>query len=154
MRKIPSLKTYFDEIEETNGDDECRAWLNKVFDAKVELATFVAARRGRGKTTEYVGFLKGSFNFSFRFRFDDGGPDAIIRFPKPGHTATALRDEKVANEVQVMEYLSQNTTIPVPRVHSWGFTSESPQQFGPFIIMDYVEGTLMSTVLKQPMESD
>ncbi|KAL6409746.1 Protein kinase-like domain [Ilyonectria robusta] len=138
MRKIPSLKTYFDEIEETNGDDECRAWLNKVFDAKVELATFVAARRGRGKATE----------------FDDGGPDAIIRFPKPGHTATALRDEKVANEVQVIEYLSQNTTIPVPRVHSWGFTSESPQQFGPFIIMDYVEGTLMSTVLKQPMESD
>ncbi|KAJ4177528.1 hypothetical protein NW759_017424 [Fusarium solani] len=153
MRKISSLKTCFDEIEETNGDDECKAWLNRVFDAKVELATFVAARRGRGRATEYVGFLKGSFNFSFRFKFSDEGPDAIIRFPKPGHTATALRDEKVANEVQVMEYLSQNTTIPIPRVHSWGFTAESPQQFGPFIIMDYIEGTLLSTVLKQPMES-
>lgn len=153
MLKIPSLKTCFDEIEETNGDDECRAWLSRVFDAKLELATFVAGRRGRGKVTEYVGFLKGSFNFSFRFRFSDEGPDAIIRFPKPGHTATFLRDEKVTNEVQVMEYLRQNTTIPVPFVYSWGLTAESPQQFGPFIIMDFVEGTLLSTVLKQPTES-
>lgn len=118
MRNTSSLKTYFDELEETNGDDECRAWLNRVFDAKLELARFVADRRGQGKATEYVGFLKGSFNFSFRFKFDDGGPDAIIRFPKPGHTATALRDEKVANEACVMEYLTQKTTIPVPRVHS------------------------------------
>lgn len=154
MHKISSLKTYFDELEETNGDDEYRDWLSRVFDAKVELATFVAARRGGGVATEYVGFLKGSFNFSFRFKFSDEGPDAIIRFPKPGHTATALRDEKVANEVQVMEYLRQNTTIPIPHIHSWGFTAESPQQFGPFIIMDYVEGTLLSTVLKQPIKSD
>lgn len=154
MQNTTSLKTCFDEIEETNGDDECRAWLSRVFDAKIELAEFVATRRGIGRATEYVGFLKGSFNFSFRFKFSDGGPDAIIRFPKPGHTATFLRDEKVANEVQIMDYLSQNTTIPLPRVYSWGFTAESPQQFGPFIIMDYVEGTLLSTFLKKPMESD
>ncbi|KAK8912458.1 hypothetical protein H634G_06323 [Metarhizium anisopliae BRIP 53293] len=154
VQKILQLRTYFDEIEETNGDNECRAWLDKVFDAKAELATFVASRRKGGPATEYVGFLKGSFNFSFQFRFGDGGPDAIIRFPKPGHTATALRDEKVINEATVMEYIRQNTTIPVPRVHSWGLTAESPQQFGPFIIMDHVEGTLLSTVLKQPTEND
>lgn len=154
VQKILQLKTYFDEIEETNGDDECRAWLDKVFDAKAELATFVASRRKGGPVTEYVGFLKGSFNFSFQFRFGDGGPDAIIRFPKPGHTATTLRDEKVTNEAMVMEYIRQNTTIPIPRVHSWGLTAESPQQFGTFIIMDHVEGTLLSTILKQPTESD
>jgi serine/threonine protein kinase len=154
MQNTPSLKTCSDEIEETNGDDECRAWLSRFFDAKIELARFVATRRGIGRATEYIGFLKGSFNFSFRFKFSDGGPDAIIRFPKPGHTATFLRDEKVANEVQIMDCLSQNTTIPLPRVYSWGFTAESPQQFGPFIIMDYVEGTLLSTFLKKPMERD
>ncbi|OAQ62567.1 protein kinase-like domain [Purpureocillium lilacinum] len=153
MLEITSLKAFFDEIEETNGDDECRAWLDRVFDAKLELATFVAARRG-GKVTEYVGFLKGSFNFSFRYRFSDGAPDAIIRFPKPGHTATALRDEKVANEIQAMEFLRQNTTIPIPHVHCWGLTKESPHEFGPFIIMDYVEGEKLSTLLKKPMESD
>ncbi|KAJ3549634.1 hypothetical protein NM208_g403 [Fusarium decemcellulare] len=154
MRNMSSLKTYFDEVEETRGNDECRAWLSKMFDAKVELAKFVAARRlGPGNVTEYVGFLKGSFNFSFRFKFDQG-PDTIIRFPKPGHTATALRDEKVVNEVRVLEFLGQNTTIPIPRLHNWGLTSESPQQFGPFIIMDYVEGTLLSTILKQPAKGD
>lgn len=153
MFEITSLKTYFDEIEETNGDDECRAWLDRVFDAKLELATFVAARRG-GEVTEYVGFLKGSFNFSFRYRFSDDGPDAIIRFPKPGHTAKALRDEKVANEVQVMEFLRQNTTIPIPYVHCWGSTEESPHKFGPFIIMDYVEGEKLSTLLQKPIKSD
>jgi len=151
QQKTSSLKTYFDEIAETNGDDECRAWLDKVFDSKAELVTFVASRREGGGTGNYVGFLKGSFNFSFRISFSDG-PDAIIRFPKPGQTA--FRDEKVVNEVQIMEYLSQNTTIPIPHVHSWGLTTESPQQFGPFIIMDYIDGTLLSTVLKQPHESD
>jgi len=38
-----------------------------------------------------------------------------------------------------MKYLNQNTTIPIPRVISWGFTKEKPQQLGPFIIMDYVD---------------
>ncbi|UNI15503.1 hypothetical protein JDV02_002031 [Purpureocillium takamizusanense] len=157
MLEITSLKSFFDEIEETNGDDECRAWLSRVFDAKVELAAFVAARRRRrraGTATEYVGFLKGSFNFSLRFKFSDGGPDAIIRFPKPGHTATALRDEKVANEIEAMEFLRQNTTMPIPHVHCWGLTKDSPHRFGPFIIMDYVEGEKLSTLLKKPMESD
>ena len=53
-----------------------------------------------------------------------------------------------------MKYLSQNTTIPVPRVIDWGLTEESPQQLGPFIIMDYIDGTRLSTLLKQPTEND
>ena len=34
QQKTSSLKTYFDEIAETNGDDECRAWLDKGFRLK------------------------------------------------------------------------------------------------------------------------
>lgn len=153
-QKTSSLKTYFDELEETNGDEECKAWLNRIFDLKLELAKFVATRRTGAGDGKYVGFLKGSFNFSFRFSFNDGGPDAIIRFPKPGHTATAYRDEKVANEVQIMEYLGEKTSIPIPRVHSWGLLAESPHQLGPFIIMDYVEGVLLSSILKQLDQED
>ncbi|KAM4059666.1 phosphotransferase enzyme family protein [Hirsutella rhossiliensis] len=89
-----------------------------------------------------------------RFKLSDQGPDAIIRFPKPRHTATHLRDENVTNEVQVMEFLRQKTTIPIPRIYSWSVTAESPQQFGPFITMDYVEGTLLLTILKQPTTSN
>ena len=150
---IAMLKTVFDELEETNGDDELRNWLSSILDLKSELARFVAEHRKGGEVTEYVGFLKGSFNFSFRYRFNDDGPDAIIRFPKPGHTCTTLRDEKVTNEVRFLEYFSKNTTIPLPRIHGWGLTAESPNQLGPFIIMDFVEGTSLTTVLQTPRES-
>ena len=151
QQKVSSLKTYFDELAETDGDDECRAWLNKVFNSKTELLDFVASRLKIKEAGKYVGFLKGSFNFSFRFSFDRG-QNVIIRFPKPGHTA--FRDEKIANEVQTMEYPGRNTTIPIPRVHSWGLTAEGPQQFGPFIIMDFVDGALLSTILQQPTAND
>lgn len=60
------------------------------------------------------------------------GPDAIIRFPKPG--CTVLADEKVANEAHVIEFLRENTTIPIPRLISWGVTKDSPRQLGPFLI--------------------
>ncbi|KAF1962135.1 hypothetical protein CC80DRAFT_522070 [Byssothecium circinans] len=162
QQEIFSLKSYFDEIAVTDGDNECRAWLNRLFDSKAEVADCVAhLLEGRGSGT-YVGFLKGSFNFSFRIRFSEGFSDALVRFPKPGHTATDLRDEKVENEVQTMEYLCQHTTIPLPTVHSWGTTAKPTTktaarnllQFGPFIIMDYVEGTLLSTILKQPDQED
>ena len=105
QQKISSLKIYFDELEETSGDDECKAWLSRAFDSRTELTVFVAGRREGGGTGEYVGFLKGSFNISFHFSFGDGRPDVIIRFPKPGHTATAYREEKGVNEVHIMEYL-------------------------------------------------
>ncbi|OJD26941.1 hypothetical protein ACJ73_01663 [Blastomyces percursus] len=142
--------TVFDEIAEVNGDNEWKEWLRKVLDLKIEIANFVASRCRRGQAREIVGYLKGSFNLGLHVRFD-AGPDAVIRFPKPGHTA--FRDEKVANEVQFMQYLSENTTIPVPRVIDWGQTEESPHHLGPFIIMDYVHGRRLSTVLKQPTQS-
>lgn len=138
------LSTYFDEIVETKGDDEYSAWLNLLFDAKEELAAFVACRRPGGRTGTYVGFFKGSFNFSFRF---EQGSDALIRFPKPGHTATALRNKNVENEVKVIEYLRQNTTILLPRVDSWGLTAESLQGLGPSMVIEYIEGTLLSSLL-------
>lgn len=139
--------------QERRDDEESRAWLNKVLDAKNELGNFVTMRRRGGRAIQYVGFWNGSFNVSLRYKFSDGGPDALIRIPKPGPIFAAVRDEKLSNEVQVMEFLRQKTTIPLPRIHSWGLTSECPRQLGPFIIMDYALGTPLSTVLKQPTKS-
>jgi aminoglycoside phosphotransferase (APT) family kinase protein len=149
-----SLEPVFDELEETDGDNECREWIAKVFDAKPELARFAADRRGRGPVIEYVGVLNGSFNLAFRFRFDDDGPDAIIRLPKAGQTTTALRDEKVTNEVHIMQFLGEKTTIPIPHIYSWGLTEECPHQLGPFIIMDFVEGVLLCDILQKPTNDD
>ncbi|KAI9696489.1 MAG: hypothetical protein M1820_008117 [Bogoriella megaspora] len=162
QQETSSLKSYFDELAETDGDDECRAWLSRLFDKKAEVVDSVTdLLEGRGPGS-YVSFLKGSFNFSYRIRFSKGFPDALIRFPKPGHTATDWRVEKVENEVHTMEFLRQHTTIPIPVVHVWGTTANPTTkkaarnllELGPFIIMDYVEGTLLSTVLKEPDQED
>jgi hypothetical protein len=144
--------TVYDRIAEANGDDECRAWLRKVIEAKDEIVAFVDGRLDGGRTGKFIGFLKGSFNLSLRIGFGDRRQSALIRFAKPGHTV--WRAEKVTNEVLFIEYLSQHTTIPLPRVLSWGLTEESPQQLEPFIIMDFIDGTRLSTILKQPTKDD
>jgi hypothetical protein len=146
--------TAYDEIAEVEADNECRAWLIKVLGAKEEIVAFVSSRHPRRPEGEFDGYLKGSFNFCISVRFNDGGPKAIIRFPKPGHTLTDRREEKVKSEVQVLEYLRENTKLPAPRVISWGLTDESPRNLGPFIIMNYIDGTSLTSLLRQPTQSE
>ncbi|KAF4511418.1 hypothetical protein G6O67_003221 [Ophiocordyceps sinensis] len=88
---------------------------------------------------------------TWRVSFTEG-PDAIIRFPKPG--CTVFPDEKVTNEARVIEFIRENTTIPVPRLISWGVTEDSPQQLGPFLISDYVHGVSLSSILRDPADND
>jgi aminoglycoside phosphotransferase (APT) family kinase protein len=146
--------TAYDLIAEADADDERRLWVRKLINAKDEIVTFVDSRLdGRG-AGEYLGFLKGSFNVSFRVGFGNGKPSPLIRFAKPGHTLSAWRDEKVANEVRAIEYLREKTTIPLPHIRCWGSADESPAQLGSFMIMDFVEGIRLSTLLKEPNEDD
>jgi aminoglycoside phosphotransferase (APT) family kinase protein len=145
--------TVFDELAETDGDEEFKAWVSDVYDAKQKIIDFVSSRREGQPVGEFDGYLKGSSNLGLVIRFDNGGLKAVIRFPKPGITATNLQDEKVWNEVQVLEFLREKTTIPVPRVVSWGMTEDSSEHLGPFIIMDFVDGTCLATILEQPTEN-
>lgn len=140
--------TLFDEIAEAKAEAEWISWKDKVLDSIYIIAEFVARCRKGGDAERVVHYYRGSFNICIHVRFKDAGPDAIIRFTKAG--VTAFRDEKVEKEVQVMKFLSQNTTIPLPRLISWGLTADSPRQLGPYIIMDYVEGTNLSEILKKP----
>ncbi|KAL9107693.1 MAG: hypothetical protein Q9227_007408 [Pyrenula ochraceoflavens] len=144
--------TPYDEIAEADSDDQCRSWIRKVIAAKDEIVAFVDHRLGGGGSGEFIGFLKGSFNLSLRIGLGSQNRSALIRFPKPGHST--WREEKVKNEVQIMEYLSQHTAIPLPCVRTWGMTEESPKQLGPFIIIDFIDGIRLSTVLKQPTKDD
>lgn len=144
--------TAYDEIAEANSDDICRSWIRKVIDTKDEIVAFVDYRLDGGGTGEFIGFLKGLFNLSLRIGLGHEHQSALIRFRKPGHTT--WRAEKVKNEVQIIEYLSQHTAIPLPHVRSWGMTEESPNQMGSFVIMDFIDGTRLSTILKQPTKAD
>ncbi len=70
-------------IAEADGDDELRAWLRKVIDAKKEIVAFVEGRVDGAGTGEFVGYMKGSFNLCLRVGFGDRRQSAIIRFPNP-----------------------------------------------------------------------
>ncbi|KAF2685632.1 phosphotransferase enzyme family protein-like protein [Lentithecium fluviatile CBS 122367] len=144
----------FDELAETDGDEKFKAWLSQVIDAKRDIVTFVASRQPGNPAAEFDGYLKGSFNLSLIVKFSDGQSRAVIRFPKPGHTAVDVRGEKVRNEVHFLEFLLEKTTIPVPKVFSWGTTEESPNELGPFIIMEFVEGVSLATLLKEPTKTE
>lgn len=59
VKDMCSLKPYFDEIEEANGDEECFSWLRQLLAAEAELAVFVAEWLGRSDAKQVVRFLKG-----------------------------------------------------------------------------------------------
>jgi hypothetical protein len=56
--------TVFDKLAETDVDNEFKAWLSKVIDAKQESVAFVASRRQGKPTGEFAGYLRGLFNLS------------------------------------------------------------------------------------------
>lgn len=141
--------TLFDELAEKLGDDQWDEWKAKVLEAREEIAAFVASRHP-GSGAEVLDWFQGSFNFCLQIMYNDGTPDVMIRFPGPGHTT--FRDEKIRNEVQVVHFLQENTSIPVPRLISWGLTEDSPKQLGPFMISEFVDGVHLSDILKDPTD--
>ncbi|KND88684.1 hypothetical protein TOPH_06710 [Tolypocladium ophioglossoides CBS 100239] len=67
-----------------------------------------------------------------------------MRFPVPGPTYPPWSAEKVKNEVMVLMYLREHTTIPLPQ----------PEQLAPFIVMDFIDGACLDDLLRQPTESN
>jgi hypothetical protein len=60
-------------------------------------------------------------------------------------------EEKVRNEVAVMRYIQDQTSIPIPFIFHWGTKKESPLELSPFIIMEYIDhNTNMYDVLNMP----
>jgi tRNA A-37 threonylcarbamoyl transferase component Bud32 len=53
---------------------------------------------------------------------------------------------KVDNEVTVLQYLRQHIQVPVPEVYGVGTCWA-----GAYIVMAFVEGDLLSNVLKDPL---
>ena len=53
-----------------------------------------------------------------------------------------------------MNYLSKYTSIPIPCVYHWGCTKESPQQLGPFMIEEFIEGENLGDILKKSTDNE
>lgn len=73
-----------------------------------------------------------SFNWCCKVVFDHSGAWAV-RFPVAGNVMHA--EENVRQEVTVMKFINEKTSIPVPAVIAFGMTSGThDSQIGPFII--------------------
>ncbi|RAH47260.1 phosphotransferase family protein [Aspergillus brunneoviolaceus CBS 621.78] len=121
------------EASETDSD----SWVAGLFqpDTLRAIGDFMIKHR-RGVPIELCQPRAGTFNVSFRMKFEDGG-SALIRFSKPG--TTMFPEEIVRHEVATMRYIQEHTSIPVPFILHWGTGEESPLGLGPFILMEYVE---------------
>lgn len=103
------IRMCFDDVAWERSEAIQDAWIHELFKEEILMAigTFIRKHR-RGVPVELCNPKAGAFNVSFRMKFEDGG-SPIIRFPKPG--ATMFPEEKVRNEVAIIRYIHQHTTI-------------------------------------------
>lgn len=48
-------------------------------------------------------------------------------------------EEKLRNEVAIMRYIHEKTSISVPSTLHWGSKKDPPLELGPFIIMEHIK---------------
>ena len=143
----------YDALAQEDAEQMYEAWKKRLDAAQKEIVDFVIEQVGSDVVGYFGGYLEeGSYNICLVVQLN-AKPKYVIRFPQPGTTATCFLDEKVRNEVQVMDLL-RKTTIPLPKVYNWGLTSDSPSQLGPYIIMEYVEGKPLINELRRPTKTD
>lgn len=134
----------FDHIAEEQLDGVFAKWVKQLLATSPEnLAMNLASEHLGRRAKRACRWETGAFNVCYRVQFHDDIPKVIVRFSSLGRTI--FRSEKVANEVAVLRYLQRHTAIPVPEVYGSGRTWT-----GPYIIMTYIEGTLLSNILKVP----
>lgn len=103
-------------------------------DIKKPIAMFIL-QRYRGDGTEFAILEKGSYNISLRMKYKNYA--VVIRLSQPG--AVFFPEEKVVNEVAMIRFLIDQTSIPVLFVLDSGMKKESPLELSPFIMMEYIE---------------
>lgn len=128
-----------------------QAWLAKFRQSSENICELASRFRGKDGCILRSWHCR-SFNISVRLYWEDGGSDWLICFPITGKSM--FPDEKVRNEVSVMQFVQQNTKIPVPAIIGYGMGVCNPTGLGPFIIMKFVEGRKMSEILKVKMTAE
>lgn len=141
----------FDDIGLAAHQETVMEWAEKCRNASEGICELAGRYRKRDDCW-LLSLHQGSYNFSFRLHWEDGGEDWLIRFPVPGKSM--FLEEKVYNEVALMKYIAANTQVPVPRVIGYGKAEDNPTGLGPFIIMTWVEGKPMSEILRKEKDSE
>ncbi|OJJ67529.1 hypothetical protein ASPBRDRAFT_135102 [Aspergillus brasiliensis CBS 101740] len=134
----------WDHLAEEYNDKLFAGWLRLLFQQSPALPSSLATqhRRGTARVTGVSDFITGAYSICCIVTFEDGFR-ALVRFPILGRSR--FRTEKSRNEASVMKFLAQNTALPVPHILGmgrWGC--------GPYLVMTFVEGTLLSNRLRDP----
>ncbi|KAJ6191671.1 phosphotransferase enzyme family protein [Penicillium mononematosum] len=89
----------------------------------------------------------GAFNICYRVTFENGDR-VVVRFAALGRVIA--RNEKIEDEVALIHFVAQHTTIPVPKILGFGKCVVVP-----YIVMSFVEGSPLSGYPRDsPRETD
>lgn len=120
-------------------------WLQNLLRNSPEaLAGEVASRHRSGTPVKAAPLANGAFNICYRVTYDDGYR-VLVRFTALGRIVA--RNEKVEDEVAIMQYVAQHTTIPIPKIFGSGKCA-----VGPYIVMEFIEGKPLSGYLREPTQ--
>lgn len=128
----------WDDLAWEQSDAQADAWERAQLNADSfrAVAKFINQHKP-GKAVELHKPIRGGNNVCYRLEYDDRSSVALrIPIDRPG---VKFADEKVMIEVATMRLVSEQTTIPVPKIYHFGAAADNPLGLGPFIIMDYVE---------------
>ena len=140
----------WDERAEASHSAESLSWAGKFNNTRrASIADWVSTFR-HNLPSEIVDDACGSFNRSCRVRFEDG-TQWMVRFAVPGRVMNG--DEKVSHEVATTQFVNEQTNIPTPSIIAWSLSHESALGLGPFIIMEFIEGEPLNTILQQHQEA-
>ncbi|GFF47805.1 hypothetical protein IFM58399_08142 [Aspergillus lentulus] len=143
-------RLHYDDVAWEKSEAVADGWVRQFLEPDVlrPVGNFLLRHHRPGDADEFSFLGKGAYNVCFQMKYKHAKA-AVMRFPQPG--ATMFPEEKVRNEVAIMRYIHDQTSIPVPFVHYWGMRKESPLGLGPFIIMDYIDhDTSMYDALNTP----
>ena len=135
----------FDHLAEQQSQRVLQQWIHDLIQNQTKtLALKLAAEHIPSRTpVSAARFSHGAFNFCYQVTCQDGSR-VLVRFTARGRIV--CRNEKVEDEVAIMKYLAENTSIPVPKVLGSGKCAA-----GPYIVMELLDGNLLTRYLKDPL---
>ncbi|KAL3420264.1 phosphotransferase [Phlyctema vagabunda] len=136
---------YFDHLAEERQDRTFTLWVQALLRRSPEqLAMQLAKNHREGKTLASCLWKNGAFNVCYRVKYEDG-LNIIVRFAALGRTI--FRQEQVEDEVTVLRYFRRHIQLPVAEVFGSGTCWAEA-----YIVMEFIEGGLLSNVLKDPLK--
>lgn len=105
-------RMHYDDASWEKSEEVADCWVRQFLEPDIlrPVGGFLVRHHHPSDPDEFSVLEKGAFNISLRMKYENAS-SAVIRFPQPG--ATMFPEEKVRNEVAVMRFLYDKTSIPV-----------------------------------------